>query len=242
MMDSADGSGPQLWLVRHGESTWNVLGLAQGHDDQARLTRRGLAQARAVASELGGHPIGTLYASDLRRARQTAAPLAAALGLRVRYDARLRERCLGVLEGSAAAAVSPAASGLDGRRVADPDACPEGGESLRDFYRRVSEFADGLSIPGLAAASRSAAATGPGFASGSGGPDIAVVAHGGTLRMLSARLTATPVEQMRWEPLGNCCILRFPAARLTLAAARPAPALKTAALKTAALKTAALNR
>jgi len=247
MMDSADGSGPQLWLVRHGESTWNVLGLAQGHDDQAQLTRRGLAQARAVAGELGGHPIGALYASDLRRARQTAAPVAAALGLRVRCDVRLRERCLGVLEGSAATAVSPAASGLDGQRVADPDARPEGGESLRDFYRRVSEFADELSIPGLAAASRSAAATGPGFASGlasglasgfasgSGGPDIAVVAHGGTLRMLSARLTATPVEQMRWEPLGNCCILRFPAARLTPAAARPAPALKTAALKTAAM-------
>ena len=247
MMDSADGSGPQLWLVRHGESTWNVLGLAQGHDDQAQLTRRGLAQARAVAGELGGYPIGALYASDLRRARQTAAPVAAALGLRVRCDVRLRERCLGVLEGSAAAAVSPAASGLDGQRVADADARPEGGESLRDFYRRVSGFADELSIPGLAAASRSAAATGPGFASGvapgfasgfasgSGGPDIAVVAHGGTLRMLSARLTATPVEEMRWEPLGNCCILRFPAARLTPAAARPAPALKTAALKTAAM-------
>jgi len=225
MMDSADGSGPQLWLVRHGESTWNVRGLAQGHDDQARLTRRGLAQARAVAGELGGYPIGTLYASDLRRARQTAAPVAAALGLRVRYDVRLRERCLGVLEGSAAAAVSPAASGLDGQRVADPDARPEGGESLRDFYRRVSDFAGELSIPGLAAASRSAAATGPGFASGSRGPDIAVVAHGGTLRMLSALLTATPVEEMRWEPLGNCCILRFPAARLTAPAARPAPAL-----------------
>jgi probable phosphoglycerate mutase len=230
MMDSADGSGPQLWLVRHGESTWNVLGLAQGHDDQAQLTRRGLAQARAVAGELGGHPIGALYASDLRRARQTAAPVAAALGLRVRCDVRLRERCLGVLEGSAATAVSPAASGLDGQRVADPDARPEGGESLRDFYRRVSEFADELSIPGLAAASRSAAATGSGFASGSGGPDIAVVAHGGTLRMLSARLTATPVEEMRWEPLGNCCILRFPAARLTPAAVRPAPAMKTAAM------------
>jgi 2,3-bisphosphoglycerate-dependent phosphoglycerate mutase len=208
MMHSADGSGPQLWLVRHGESTWNVLGLAQGHDDRARLTRRGLQQARAVAGELGGLPIGTLYASDLRRARQTAAPVAVALGLPVRYDARLRERCLGVLEGSAAAAVPPAASGLDGLRVADPDARPEGGESLRDFYRRVAEFAADLAVSGPAA----------------GGRDIAVVAHGGTLRMLSARLNASPVEEMRWEPLGNGCILRFPAARLTPAAARLTPA------------------
>ena len=204
MMNGTDGSGPQLWLVRHGESTWNRQGLAQGHDDRAELTRRGLAQARAVASELGGHPIGTLYASDLRRARQTAAPVAAALGLRVRYDARLRERCLGVLEGSAAAAVPAAASGLDGQRVADADARPDGGESLRDFYRRVAEFAADLAGSWPAA----------------GGRDIAVVAHGGTLRMLSARLTGTPVEEMRWEPLGNGCILRFRAARLTSAAAR----------------------
>ena len=39
-----------LWLVRHGESTWNTLGLAQGHCDQARLTRLGQRQAWAVAS------------------------------------------------------------------------------------------------------------------------------------------------------------------------------------------------
>ncbi len=63
----------------------------------------------------------------------------------------------------------------------------------------VAEFAADLAVSWPAAAGR----------------DIAVVAHGGTLRMLSARLTGTPVEEMRWEPLGNGCILRFPAARLT---------------------------
>jgi bisphosphoglycerate-dependent phosphoglycerate mutase len=36
------------WLIRHGESTWNALGLAQGHCDQARLTRHGEHQAWAV--------------------------------------------------------------------------------------------------------------------------------------------------------------------------------------------------
>ncbi len=226
MMNGADGSGPQLWLVRHGESTWNVRGLAQGHDDRAELTRRGLQQARAVASDLGGHPIGTLYASDLRRARQTAAPVAAALGLRVRYDARLRERCLGMLEGSTAAAVPAAASGLDGQRVADADARPDSGESLRDFYRRIAEFAADLAGSWPAA----------------GGRDIAVVAHGGTLRMLSARLTGTPVEEMRWEPLGNGCILCFPAARLTAAAARLTPARLTPARLTPAWLTSAMDR
>jgi 2,3-bisphosphoglycerate-dependent phosphoglycerate mutase len=95
---TAAASGPVLWLVRHGESTWNALGLAQGQSDQPRLTRRGALQARYVASQLRDLPIGAVYASDLRRAVATAVPLAAALGLDTMRDPRLRERGLGVLE------------------------------------------------------------------------------------------------------------------------------------------------
>jgi broad specificity phosphatase PhoE len=186
------GDGPVLWLVRHGESTWNALGLAQGHCDQARLTRVGLRQARAVADRLRGRPAGALFASDLRRALETAAPLTEVLGLPVTRDARLRERCLGVLEGAPTAAIGPAANGLCGDRVVDPDARPDGGESLRDFYHRVAGFADELTM----------GAERPG--------EIVVVAHGGTLRVLTAYLHGIPVEQMRWEPLGNGCIVRAP--------------------------------
>jgi hypothetical protein len=134
-----------LWLVRHGESTWNTLGLAQGHCDQARLTRHGEQQAWMVAAQLHSRPIGALYASDLCRARQTAAPLASVLGLPVTGDARLRERCLGVLEGTDAAAIHPTVSGVRARRVVDPDARPADGESLRDFYwrRRVRRRSGG---------------------------------------------------------------------------------------------------
>ena len=184
-----------LWLIRHGESTWNALGLAQGHRDEARLTRHGEQQAWAVAARLRRRPIAALYASDLRRARQTAAPLAIVLGLPVTFDDRLRERCLGVLEGTDAAAIHPTVSGLRAHRVADADARPAGGESLRDFYRRAAGFADDL-----------AARPAP-----SG--DVAIVAHGGTLRMLNAYLRRIPVERMRWEPLANGCILRAPAWR-----------------------------
>jgi histidine phosphatase superfamily protein (branch 1) len=38
-----------VWLVRPGESPWNAAGLAQGHCDQARLTRCGVRQAWDVA-------------------------------------------------------------------------------------------------------------------------------------------------------------------------------------------------
>src|ERR1700733_12382305 len=93
------GAGPAIWLVRHGESTWNVAGLAQGHNDLAELTDRGLGQASDAARQFRGRPIRAIYASNLRRARQTAAAFAAVLGLTVNVDARLRERSLGVLEG-----------------------------------------------------------------------------------------------------------------------------------------------
>jgi probable phosphoglycerate mutase len=196
LLDTSPGShnstSQVLWLVRHGESTWNARGLAQGHDDRARLTSRGMRQARAIAVQLRDRPIRALYGSDLRRALQTAAPLAGALGLSVVRDARLRERCLGVAEGTAAASISPAVSGISDGRVVNPDACPDGGESLRDFYRRVAGFTGDLADAGRAG-------------------EVAIVAHGGTLRMLTACRQGVPVEEMTWGPLANATVLRSPA-------------------------------
>ena len=204
---SPDSTSQVLWLVRHGESTWNARGLAQGHDDRARLTSRGLRQARAIAVQLRDRPIRALYASDLRRALQTAAPLASALGLTVVRDARLRERCLGAAEGTTAASISPAVSGISDGRVANPDACPDGGESLRDFYRRVAGFAGDLTDAG-----RAWDAGRPGDADRAGElGEVVIVAHGGTLRMLTACRQGVPVEEMTWYPLANATVLRSPA-------------------------------
>src|ERR1700742_2354631 len=112
---------PALWLVRHGESTWNIAGLAQGHNDEAELTERGLRQAADAAAQFGYRPVRALYASDLRRAQQTAAVFAEVPGLPVRTDARLRERSLGVLEGSAHSNISSLVTGFDDGLVIDPD-------------------------------------------------------------------------------------------------------------------------
>ena len=65
-----------------------------------------------------------------------------------------------------------------------------GGESLRDLYRRVADFADDLAAPGV-----------PG--------EVAVVAHGGTLRVLTAYLRGVPVERMSWEPVANGSVVRL---------------------------------
>jgi broad specificity phosphatase PhoE len=197
---------PALWLVRHGESTWNTAGLAQGHNDQAELTSRGMRQAAEAAEQFRGRAIRAIYASDLRRARQTAAAFGQVLSLPVFADARLRERGLGVLEGTPSAAIGPSVTGLDAGRVIDPDARPYGGESVRDLYARAAAFCDALAAlvttghnDGHGVYPRSTDSDG----------DVVIVAHGGTVRVLEAYLQGTPVEEMGWGPVENARIVRI---------------------------------
>jgi broad specificity phosphatase PhoE len=183
---------PTLWLVRHGESTWNVAGLAQGHNDEAELTERGLRQAAEAAAQFGYRPVRAIYASDLRRAQQTAAAFAAVLGLPVCADVRLRERSLGVLEGTAHKVIGRSATGLADGLVIDPDVRPPAGESVRDLYQRAAEFCDDLAA---------------GLRDGSG--DVVVIAHGGTVRVLDAYASGVTVDQMAWRPVDNATIVRI---------------------------------
>ncbi|GMU06633.1 histidine phosphatase family protein [Corallococcus caeni] len=85
-------------LLRHGETEWNAQGRLQGHLNSS-LSREGLRQADALAARLTTLPFQALYSSDLDRAAQTAARIAARTGHDVQRDARLRERGLGILEG-----------------------------------------------------------------------------------------------------------------------------------------------
>jgi 2,3-bisphosphoglycerate-dependent phosphoglycerate mutase len=79
-----------LYLVRHGETDWNVARRWQGHAD-APLNANGHTQAAAVADALAQSGLIAIYSSDLQRARATAQPLAHRLGLTVVERADLRE-------------------------------------------------------------------------------------------------------------------------------------------------------
>ncbi|HEX7249814.1 MAG TPA: histidine phosphatase family protein [Burkholderiales bacterium] len=87
----------RLCVIRHGETAWNAEGRVQGQTD-VPLSALGEAQALALAAVLAGERFGALYASDLARVRQTAAPAARALGLAPRLEAALRERHYGKFE------------------------------------------------------------------------------------------------------------------------------------------------
>jgi broad specificity phosphatase PhoE len=90
--------GRTLVLVRHGETDWNAEERAQGHAD-VPLNERGHVQAEGVAVVLAGFEPVRLWSSDLARAMQTAQHVAAATGLAIEPDARLREYDVGKRSG-----------------------------------------------------------------------------------------------------------------------------------------------
>lgn len=88
----------RLLLVRHGETDANAEGRTQGRRD-VPLNVLGRRQAEALAGTLQRYEPCALYSSPASRARDTAAPLASALGFEVQVDERLAELDQGVLDG-----------------------------------------------------------------------------------------------------------------------------------------------
>ncbi len=83
--------------IRHGESESNVTGTLDCLDDQNNhLTEKGKEQVHAAAQELTGKGITKIITSPFIRAQETAKIIAAALGVTVDTDDRLREINVGV--------------------------------------------------------------------------------------------------------------------------------------------------
>lgn len=77
-------------VLRHGE-VYNPEKILYGRLPGYRLSDRGVRMAEAVAATLAGTDVTYLVASPLERAQQTAAPIAAKLGLDIDTDERLIE-------------------------------------------------------------------------------------------------------------------------------------------------------
>lgn len=87
-----------FYIVRHGETEWNVQHLMQGHRDSP-LTPVGISQVKELAIELDSVQLDLVYSSDLGRAKHTAKLLVQKKRLRVRTSKLLRESSFGKHEG-----------------------------------------------------------------------------------------------------------------------------------------------
>ncbi len=127
----------ELWLVRHGETDWNLRHLLQGWVDTP-LNRTGRRQARRLAEALSGRTFVGVWSSDLTRAVETAR---LAFGEPSRSQA-LRELDFGDIQGLNWQDLSPE---IRNKMLAFDDFAAPGGESHRQMETRVVKFLGGLS-------------------------------------------------------------------------------------------------
>ena len=140
-----------IYLIRHGETTWNRAGRLQGQAD-APLTLHGTRQIRAIGAALrevlthegvdAGNGGLVMHASTLGRARQSAAIVAELIGHdydAIRFDPRLVEITLGIHDGFPGwSAIDKAFPGLAEKRRADPwNFAHPGGEGSQMLQDRV---------------------------------------------------------------------------------------------------------
>lgn len=165
-----------LYLVRHGETTYNAEGRIQGHSD-APLSSLGLRQAEAIACRLSRESFAAIFSSDLGRARATAEIIAADRELPVRTTPLLRESNLGVLQGLTRAEVDERypREHYEWRRDNTP-LRPPGAESWDDVVERCRRFLGEL------ARERENAER------------VLVVGHGGSLRGLIIAALELPIS------------------------------------------------
>lgn len=87
-----------IYIVRHGQTEWNILGKTQGHGD-SNLTAKGREQAELLAESMTKYPIDYIYSSDLGRAYQTAEIIGNKLNIEIEKTEALREMNFGTWEG-----------------------------------------------------------------------------------------------------------------------------------------------
>ena len=176
--------------MRHGETDWNRSQLVQGQEDQSRLTDEGRDQVGEVASSLAFESLTLIIASDLGRAQETAAIAGKILGLEIVSSDLLRERDFGTFEGDPRSALVPDVTGIRNDVVVDPSARPDGGETLHEMAERAEDFLH------LVAEKWS-------------GEKLLVVTHGGTIRVLEAVASHTPLLGSPWGTVDNCSLWRI---------------------------------
>ena len=182
----------ELIFIRHGETDWNRAQRFQGQID-VPLNALGHAQAARLAQRLATAAPDALISSDLRRTRETSAPLASAWGQTPLLDAAFREQHFGLFEGLDVPTIKAQHAELWAHWLEQrADFALPGGENLIQFHRRVMDAVQAL-------------------AEQHSGRTLAIVTHGGVLDMLwrtanglrlsglrACEIPNTGINRLRW--------------------------------------------
>jgi broad specificity phosphatase PhoE len=165
----------RIYLARHGQTDWNLEHRLQGGTDIA-LNALGRRQAAQLAERMRGIRLDAVYASPLRRSRETAEIVHGSVPVTI--VAGLAERRLGKFEGRRTDESDPGTAQEYERRSQEPDDSLDGGESVNQFFERVRAAIAGI-------VSRNPSGT------------ILIVGHGVTNQMIVRALLGLSAPQAR---------------------------------------------
>ena len=171
----------RLYLVRHGETDWNLKDRIQGHRPTS-LNDTGRWQAELLARFFAHCPLAAVWSSDLPRALETAERIAAPHGLAVKATVALRERDLAPFEGMTGDEVSATLAIND----------------LTTWYDVPGVEKDEAMLARLLPVLEAARET---------DGEVALVTHGGVQKTLLYHILGIPAATRRAFALGNGLII-----------------------------------
>ena len=121
-----------IYIVRHGQTDWNVVGRYQGRKD-IELNQKGKEQARKIKEQLKDVDYDLIFSSPLKRAVETA-NIITDNNINLIKDDRLIERNNGDLEGKLKSEI------LEEIDFNNPNGSGHGIENINDFRKRIFDF------------------------------------------------------------------------------------------------------
>ncbi|NLI12682.1 alpha-ribazole phosphatase [Pelotomaculum propionicicum] len=185
--------GCRIYLVRHGETEWNTTMRYQGHTD-IPLSDKGRLQAKLLAGRLAGQKFAGFFASDLKRAHETAQIISSLHGMEINTLPDLRELNFGLWEGLSVKEINKAFPEESKRFWEKPLFVRiPGGETLHEMANRA-----------VAAVKK--------IVERHSGDNIVIVTHGGVIRSLVGTVLGMDLNKHWRLRLDNAClnIIDFP--------------------------------
>jgi 2,3-bisphosphoglycerate-dependent phosphoglycerate mutase len=185
--------GYEIYLIRHGQTDWNVVRRVQGQQD-VPLNEAGKQQAEHLRAKLRNIPFAVVFSSDLSRARMTAEIILDARKNIITETPELREVFWGAWEGSLIKDLDEATKKEGVLLTSSKEYClshrwHQSTESYGEVYTRIENFI------------RSQITSG-------GGSPMLLSSHGGVLRSVLYTLDFRP--GFKWD-VGNCGMLKLQA-------------------------------
>lgn len=176
-----------LYLIRHGETEWNLQEILQGHHDSP-LTPKGTQQAHILGERLLDFRPQALCSSDLGRSRDTAEIINRYLKLDLFLYPEMREKKAGIFEGHTWEQVrNTFPEEYEKYGAGDPEYCIPGGETHGEAQKRILQGIKTIVKTHL-------------------GHRVVVVTHGGVLHIFLKFILGIPLSAPRKFALRNSTI------------------------------------